>query len=151
MPRVQCQRRRTRKRAAGITGRSHEARVTRSVQFLFLRSGIALSPQKRGCRPGRRNGWGDSFQGGPECSLSVQRRTGRRYRQRESENEPEKTGQSAVAELPGSTRTTSSMERVGRLPLKKSPCQCRCAAGRDEPGVLNRALPWGLISDVATK
>ena len=29
--------------------------------------------------------------------------------------------------IAGRTQTARSMERIGRLPLKKSQCQCRCA------------------------
>jgi DNA-binding transcriptional LysR family regulator len=53
-----------------------------------MRSGIALSPQRRGYHPGRRNAWGIPFKEGPKCSLSARAADREGGPARESKNEP---------------------------------------------------------------
>ena len=78
--------------------------------------------QRRRRHPERGDGWGDSFQGGPECSLPVLWAAGEGGTARESKNEPEKKGtvRSRAECLKKNTETCfDKMERI-RLPLVKT-------------------------------
>ena len=74
--------------------------------------------------------WGDSFQGGPECSLSAKAADREGGTARESKNEPQEKERSAAAELAEENAGTCFEKMDGICPVPfKEPCQSLCVAG----------------------
>ena len=78
-------------------------------------------PKGGGAVRDRGDGRGDSFQGGPECSLSSESGgPGRRYRQREQERTREKRNDPLAAELPEENAGTCFEKWTGSTDLVKT-------------------------------
>jgi hypothetical protein len=103
------------------------------VPFFLRGAGLPSHLKRRRRRPGRGDGWGDSFQGGPECCPSVLAADqGRRCRQREQERITRKKEWSALRRncLQKTRRPRLGATWNASVPAPVEQCQAAVRGGR---------------------
>jgi hypothetical protein len=103
------------------------------VPFFLRGAGLPSHLKRRRRRPGRGDGWGDSFQGGPECCPSVLAADqGRRCRQREQERITRKKEWSALRRncLKKTRRPRLGATWNASVPAPVEQCQAAVRGGR---------------------